>query len=297
MERYAQFGAWVMNTLGVYYAWVNLSTNMGGGDPHKFVQAVYWAIALCICRYISTRYFFSNLGERLITSRKGKSQKVSKFSTCAFKTMCFALLVCFEWTVLSEQDFTPRLLFGAGNTANLWTGNKPPESLVAMYMASLGYHLHSTIYHVFFVERRSDYHQMVLHHVITLWLMILSFMEGHVRGGSMIVLINDVPDIFVYSSKMLGDTVYVKTSIVSYVLLTITYFYFRLIVTPVSVVHSMMTEAYNMTRFEVWVYAGFLGALYFLHLYWFILILKIGVNIFKSGSRKDILADITSSDD
>ena len=298
METYTRFGAWIMNALGVYYAWVNLGSSVAGRDPMEFLQAVYWGIALCLVRHITTRYFFSNIGERLITSKKGKAQKVSKFSTCGFKTVCFALLVWFEWTVLSEQDYTPRLLFGTGNTANLWTeGYEPPRALVAMYMASLGYHIHSTIYHMFFVERRSDYHQMVLHHVITLWLMILSYMEGHIRGGSMIVLINDVPDIFVYSSKMLGETVFVKTSIVSYVLLTITYLYFRLIVAPVSIIYSMMTEAFNMSRFEVWVYAGFLGSLYFLHLYWFILILKIGVNISKTGSRKDILADITSSDD
>jgi len=297
MEKYARFATWIMNTLGVYYAWTNLGLDMTGREPREFTQAVMWGVVLCICRYISTKYIFSSIGTKLIVSKKGKAQKVSKFATCAFKTLCFFGLVWFEWSVLNEQDFTPRLLFGAGKTKNLWTSERPPRPLVAMFMASLGYHLHSTVYHVFFVERRSDYHQMVLHHVITLWLMILSYMEGHIRGGSIIVLINDVPDIFVYSSKMLGDTIFVKTSIVSYVLLTITYLYFRLIVAPVSIIHSMMTEAYNMSQFDVWVYAGFLGCLYLLHLYWFILILKIGVNISRTGSRKDILADITSSDD
>ena len=111
------------------------------------------------------------------------------------------------------------------------------------------------------------------------------------------MLLNDVPDIFVYSSKMLGDTVFFKSSIVSYVLLVITYFYCRLIVTPVSILWSMMTEAETMSRFEVWVYTGFCGSLYLLHFYWFVLIVKIGLNIVKTGSRKDILADMACNDD
>ena len=299
MERYARLGSWLMNGLGLYFIWANMGLDKPEKpEPHTFLQAVYWAIFLCICRYICTKYLFTRIGSKWIVSKKGKPQKVAKFATCAFKAICFAVLVWFEWKVLSEQEYTPRLLLGAGRTTHLWTpGYIPPPSIVSVFMASLGYHIHSTVYHMLFIEKRSDYNQMVLHHVITLWLMIFAQMEGHLRGGMMIVLLNDVPDIFVYLSKMLGDTIFVKTSIVSYVLLTVSYFYFRLIVAPVSIIWSMITEADSMARFDVWVYTGFLGSLYLLHLYWFILIVKIGVNIVTTGSRKDILADITSSDD
>lgn len=298
METYSRVGSWVMNSLGLYYLWVHITSDRSVRGPADFVEALFWGSILCIARYITTKYLFSKLGSQVIAYKRGKPQKVAKFATCAFKTVCFSILVVFEWSVLRDKEFTPRLLLGAGETEKLWTaGYTPPGALVSVFMASLGYHLHSTIYHVFVVDKRSDYHQMVLHHVLTLWLMILSYMEGHIRGGTFIVLLNDLPDIFVYSSKMLGDTVFFKSSIVSYVLLTITYFYCRLIVAPVSIYWSMMIEAETMSRFEVWVYSGFVGALYVLHFYWFILIVKIGLNIAKTGSRKDILADMACNDD
>jgi len=298
MEKFASKFSAIISLVGLYYAGANLQYDMSGREPRRFLEAMMWAVIICAARYYITTYIFEGIGLKVISPTADKQGNVHKFSACAFKTFFFIVIVIFEYNVFVPQDYTPSMLFGSGKTINLWSDNFiPSEELVSVFMASLGYHIHSTIYHVFLVERRSDFHQMVLHHVVTLWLMILSFLEGHIRIGTMIVFINDIPDILVYSTKMLGDTVYVKTSILSYILLTISYFYFRLIVFPISLLPSIWYEATNLSRLEIYTYSAFLGALYLLHMYWFGLILQIGINIATTGSRKDILADRNASND
>ena len=87
IETYARVGAWIMNALGIYYAWVNLGLDMAGREPREFLQALFWGIGLCICRYISTKYIFTNIGARLIASKKEKAQKVSKINKESHKSV------------------------------------------------------------------------------------------------------------------------------------------------------------------------------------------------------------------
>jgi hypothetical protein len=173
----------------------------------------------------------------------------------------------------------------------LWTGGYDmPVDLITVFMVSLGYHIHSTVYHCFLLERRCDFGEMLLHHTLTLWLMVLSYIDGYSRIGLLIVFLNDVPDIFVYTTKSLGDTVFVKLSIVSYIGLVISYAYFRLVVFPVSLLPSLLYES-NFSPFGKFLYIGFLCSLTALHAHWFVLLVKIGVNLFRTGSRRDIVVD------
>jgi hypothetical protein len=298
MEKFASKLSAIISLLGMYYTGMNVRYDITGRKPTKLLEAIMWAVIIGVVRHYFTTFIFDDIGRKWIASTAAKRNKVAKFSSCAFKTLFFIIIVYLEWAVLISQEYTPRMLFGNGETSKLWTSDfVPSEELVSVFMASLGYHIHSTIYHVFLVERRSDFHQMVLHHIVTLWLMILSFLEGHIRIGTLIVFTNDIADIFVYSTRMLGDTVFVKSSIISYILLTISYFYFRIVVFPACILPSILAEATGLSQLELYTYAAFLGALYILHGYWFGLIVRIGFNLATTGSRKDILADNHASND
>jgi hypothetical protein len=260
--------------------------------PEFFATAIMWALILSVIRFVSTEYILKPLGSHIVTEQgRQREGKVSKFATCSFKASFFIVITYFEYTILSQQSFTPSYLFGSGHTINLWTENyRLTSDLISLFMASLGYHLHSTIYHCFLVERRSDFGEMLLHHALTLWLMVLSYIEGFQRIGLLIVFLNDAPDIFVYLTKALGDTVYVRSSILSYIGLIISYFYFRLVVFPVSLLPSLLFES-NMHMVARTLYVGFLSTLTLLHAYWFVLILRIGVNLIKTGKRQDFVVD------
>ena len=282
---------------GFAYAGLRLSIHAAASPVGHFSLAFNSALVLCFLRFYLSKYVLEGLGEAVVEKGvKHRPAKVAKFASCAFKAAFFIVISAFEYVILSRQNFTPSWLFGEGATANLWTpAYDMPYDLIALFMASLGYHLHSTVYHCCFVERRADFGEMLLHHALTLWLMVLSYIEGYSRIGLLIVFLNDAPDVFVYLTKALGDTVYVKTSIAAYAGLVGSYFYFRLVVFQVSLLPSLIYEA-PFSKFGQVIYIGFLSTLTLLHAYWFGLIVRIGINIATLGSRRDILVDQKSDD-
>ena len=292
MSRLAVGATAAISVFGFVYSVLKVNLGQSASPVESFYLALVAAWVLCILRLFSTKYILEPLGEQIIKdTSKSRAAKIAKFGSCVFKAAFFVTICYFEYNLLSKQDFTPAWLFGTGSTINLWTENyEMPMDLISLFMGSLGYHLHSTIYHCFFVERRGDFGEMLLHHALTLWLMVLSYIEGYSRIGLLIVFLNDVPDIFVYTTKMLGDTIYVKASIVSYVGLVVSYFYFRLVVFPVSLLPSLLFES-NFTPTGRVLYIGFLSTLTSLHAYWFILIVRIGFNLATTGSRRDIMVD------
>lgn len=283
---------YLVTFLGITYSILRLKYTEPASPLKYFSIAVLSAAVLCISRFILTKHIFEPLGRRIIGKEGDKHiVKVSKFGSCSFKTVFFASICYFEYEVLSRQNFTPSWLFGKGETANLWTeGYNMPVDLITVFMVSLGYHIHSTVYHCFVLERRCDFGEMLLHHMLTLWLMVLSYIDGYSRIGLLIVFLNDVPDIFVYATKSLGDTVFVKLSIVSYIGLVASYAYFRLVVFPVSLLPSLLYES-NFSPFGKFLYISFLCSLTALHAHWFVLLVKIGMNLVRTGSRRDIVVD------
>jgi hypothetical protein len=281
-----------VNIFGVVYSGLRLNLSKSASPPIYFGISLIVAIALCVLRHYSTKHLFEPLGRRIIrSSDKNVEAKISKFGSCSFKGIFFIAISLLEYSILSRQEFTPSWLFGRGNTAKLWTeGYDMPLDLITLFMGSLGYHLHSTIYHCFFVERRGDFGEMLLHHTLTLWLMVLSYIDGYSRIGLLIVFLNDVPDIFVYLTKSLGDTIFLKSSIAAYVGLLFSYGYFRLVVFPVSLLPSLLYES-NFSPLGRYLYIGFLCCLTLLHAHWFLLLVRIGVNLATTGSRRDITVE------
>lgn len=281
-----------VNLFGIVYTGLRINLSKAASPPVYFFVAVLVSAVLSLIRHYSTKHLFEPLGRAVIRpTEKGYEAKISKFGTCAFKTIFFLTICVFEYSILTRQDFTPSWLFGSGTTAKLWTdGYDMPVDLITVFMVSLGYHLHSTIYHCFFVERRGDFGEMLLHHTLTLWLMVLSYIDGYSRIGLLIVFLNDVPDIFVYLTKSLGDTIFFKSSIAAYVGLLLSYGYFRLVVFPVSLLPSLLYES-NFSPIGRYLYIGFLCCLTLLHAHWFILLVRIGVNLATTGSRRDITVE------
>ena len=290
-------GTAVAATLGITLAgFIYTASRIRDLESHRLSQgfaiALITCLFLCFARFVLVQYVLKVLGDTVIQRKEvGRSLKMDKFATCTFKAAYFVCITALEYFVLSDQDFTPSILFGKGQTSNFWTANySMPEKLSRLFMVSLGYHLHSTVYHCWFVEKRADFGEMLLHHALTLWLMVLSFLEGFSRIGLLVVFLNDASDIFVYLTKSLGDTIYVRWSIVSYGCLVVTYFYFRLLVFPLAILPSLLFES-NMSSVALVLYAGFLSLLFLLHVNWFSLLIQIGINIATTGSRRDLIVD------
>jgi len=71
-------------------------------------------------------------------------------------------------------------------------------------MAVTAYHLGSLIIH-FFGERKADYVEMGLHHIVTMYLMIGSYMMNILECGAVISFIHDATDLTGHFTKFFGQ--------------------------------------------------------------------------------------------
>ena len=288
-------GSVLVSLLGLYCLFTThyTDTSRHSGPSTWFLEGLLWCACFCSCRYLAINFVFNHVASMLVSAGHLKAGNESKFVTSAFKATFFFFMCAYEYSVISVQPFAPPELGGRGSTTEMWHAPPfaAPASLCRLYMVSIGYHLQSTIYHCCFVERRADFYQMVFHHVVTLWLIVLSFYIGGTRTGVLIIFVNDVPDFFMYVCKCLGDSRHALLLVLpSYALMLLSYLYFRIIVMPYTILYSIlweMSEAYIPIRPAFLV---FLFSLYALHGFWFFLMLKIGASFFKTGSREDITA-------
>eukprot|EP00357_Protocruzia_adherens_P019121 CAMPEP_0115013952 /NCGR_PEP_ID=MMETSP0216-20121206/25747_1 /TAXON_ID=223996 /ORGANISM="Protocruzia adherens, Strain Boccale" /LENGTH=227 /DNA_ID=CAMNT_0002383515 /DNA_START=668 /DNA_END=1351 /DNA_ORIENTATION=- len=201
--------------------------------------------------------------------------------------------------MFKDTEFLGSQMGGAGDFKNIWVGfpyYDYPEQTKLYYMVSFAYHFHSLLFHVLISEPRSDYMEMLLHHTVTCFLLYLSFILNYVRVGVCVLFLHDVSDIFVYLAKVLVDFKLTVLQLPAYVALMTVFGYCRLYVYPVYVIPWGSIYAEDVVQGEVlgWdVSAAMLIMLQVLHVYWYALLLKMGITkIFKGKGAEDVIAKV-----
>merc|ERR1712048_958919 len=205
------------------------------------------------------------------------------------------------FSVLQGKPWAPWVLGGSGDTRFCWTDGFPfqaiPEDLQRFYLTALGYHVSEFVRHL--MEARSpDFWEMLLHHIIACALVYYSYMLNYVRVGSLVLLLHGVTDILIYFSKAIIDTPANRLTAISYVALVISYAWFRIYIFPVYIMQSAWIESIRVGE-EIygWGFLNFaLCVLCMLHIYWFGLIVRMGVLFGKTGQTRDLQANLSSMD-
>ena len=132
------------------------------------------------------------------------------------------------------------------NTEFLWENilaEKPQKmelEFKAFYMLQLGYHLQSIGWH-FVEERRPDFATMMVHHVVTVMLIVGSYVSHFSRIGMLVLLVHDSSDIFVCITKCFHMCGWKKPAHVCFGLMVLAWAYTRLYLYPFWVIGSTWT--------------------------------------------------------
>jgi len=128
-----------------------------------------------------------------------------------------------------------------------WPLHTLTPSLNLYYQIELGCYIHQ----LFWTEvTRSDALEMIAHHLVTISLLVLSYLTNFTRIGAYILFIHDLADIFLetakvfnYSSKPIGHR-WMKDTLVdgTFAVFAITFFVTRLIIYPRYVLYSVIFE-------------------------------------------------------
>lgn len=146
-----------------------------------------------------------------------------------------------------------------------------------------------------FDNKRKDFWQMFVHHILTLTLIGLSWVCNLHRVGSLVLLVHDCADIFLEGAKSLKYANLQKACDIVFAIFTVTWFITRLMLYP-RIIYSSSVEAPRiLPMYPVYYIFNFLLiALLVLHFIWTYMILQIVIQTIKAGQME---GDVRSSSD
>ena len=243
------------------------------------------------------------LGLRLMfnakkTDIKVDHDKLTKWKECFWKMTYYLGSTVLGLMISYREDWFL-------DTRYFWLGcteNTPPcqhylsKGMLLFYCLSTGWYIQSIHYLLFIETRRKDWLESMIHHGVTLALLVYSYHINFTRLGCTIILLHDVNDIFLELAKMCKyvdkDT---KLGNVFFGLFFLSWVVTRVTIFPLHVIRSTLTESvfyaemYNVETEPFYtVLNSLLLVLLVLHVYWTWLILKILIKAFTEGETKDI---------
>jgi hypothetical protein len=155
-----------------------------------------------------------------------------------------------------------------------------PDSLdtdiYMFYVFQLGFYSHSIFAHVFQETHRSDFVEMLVHHVATLALILCSFSVRLVAGGTLIVIVHDIADVIFEAAKQL---IYRKREFeanIAFGLWVLSWIVTRLVYFPLYIIHGVVWVSISKLGYYPMygLLSTFLLVLLVLHAFWTIMIFK-----------------------
>jgi len=247
-----------------------------------------------LLRYLASQ-IFEPVGDWILPMKKKWTQgdrrtRVSRFAICVFKLSYFVVISSWGFYMLKRESWTPSMLGGSGDIANVGGPNIREHKLTAewrvYYLTQLSYHVQSFIMQ-FTLRHRSDFMEMALHHMCTIFLIGFSYTANYWRIGTLVFFAHDFSDISSYLIKAVVDTDYIPVIIPVFFFLLASWGYMRLYMFPFYILRAgfvhipMDLPATNLLRI-------FLCVLQCLHVYWYSLFIYMGFMLAKGKEAEDI---------
>ena len=128
-----------------------------------------------------------------------------KMATSLFKLCYYIVTVIFGFIVLTDLEFMPWQIFGKGELSMLYSKGEPgyifwnkPAYFNEYYLISVSFVSTDLIWLLFIYERQTDFFLMLLHHSLTISLIIFSYLSGLDNHGAIILFFHDITDVIVY---------------------------------------------------------------------------------------------------
>lgn len=180
------------------------------------------------------------------------------------------------------------------------------------YSQAFGFYISGLIFTVFLDTRHSDLYEMVIHHVSTIVLIVMSYLYGYIRVGVIVIALHDVGDIFLYSSKLFHHMGVKGVDILLFVCFAITFYITRLVMFS-RIVHTITVETLQTVLeeagFNNWakfydtylmhyvVFVVLLCTLLILHCFWYSLVIRLIINEVVYGVKIADEGDPRSDDE
>lgn len=158
----------------------------------------------------------------------------------------------FGYITLKDTDFLPPTLGGKGSIYNTFKDFPyitPPPLYRYYFTGTLGYHIGDLFHHTLYNNDGTDYMDLLLHHLVTIYLYTFSYMTN-LMAGPVIALIHDIGDIGLTWTRFLAESRHNKFAGYSFIVTLISWLYTRLIILPHAVyVNTIHQEVYSYSPY------------------------------------------------
>lgn len=160
------------------------------------------------------------------TMRRSRQRKVSEN---VFYTIFYLSTTILGYVVYTREPWSLNLFSNEPQVLPLFSPFPAPLSpLMRMYfLTELGFYVGALLF-LIVDEHRKDFAIMVVHHVVSICLVVGSYLGGWVRFGAIVLALHDVGDVFLYAAKAahnLGGCYGADTG--SFVLFAVTFYVTR----------------------------------------------------------------------
>ena len=179
------------------------------------------------------------------------SKKITKFVEALWRFLFYSYFCYLGYMAL----FQPEPVDWVRDTKEHWQ-NWPMQSISTAISFYYNIELGSYLHQLMWTEvSRSDSLEMMLHHIVTILLILFSYLTNFTRIGASILLLHDAADIFLESAKIFvytskawkkNKTMFFYTDLMATILFAIfalTFFGTRLVLYPRYLVYSLVVEA------------------------------------------------------
>jgi len=264
-----------------------------------FLPSIGYFLILTCFRKISEYFLVPMYMNKLEPKYKGelRVEKAQKATKAVFKFFYFTLSTIMGYYVLKDEEYLPRSLFGSGDIHKIYKGFPfvyKCQYFDMYYTVQFGFHLESLFSHTL-SKPRSDYMEMMLHHIVTLLLIFLSYMSNYSTAGAIILFLHDWSDILVSIVKAIAD-IKVPSWLLGgvFILLMVSWAYTRLYVLPFEVIKVCCFSSFhapNMTLNSMILMTCMLLILLVLHFYWFVIFCQVLYHFIVKKKKQDMISN------
>ncbi|XP_060204884.1 alternaria stem canker resistance protein 1 [Lycium barbarum] len=284
-------------------------------EYQDLIFLIFFALFFPVVRVILDKFVFEALAKRMIFGANAivningriERKKINKFKESAWKFIYFlsAELLALSVTI-NEPWFTDSRYFWAGPGDLVWPDLKMKLKLKLLYMYAGGFYLYSIFATLYWETRRSDFAAQIVHHLTTVTLIVLSYIFGFGRVGSVVLAIHDGSDVLMEIAKISKYSGFDMIADIFFCLFALAFTLLRIICYPFWVIRSTCYELFFIVDVQkerttgiilYVVFNAMLICLLVLHIIWFRLIVRMLVNQILSGHVTDDVREDSESDD
>jgi len=211
-------------------------------ELYRFSSDILITLVLSVL-FTMVRYSFQKNVQIFATEALGLVHtKSKKLSESCWKLFYYGNVWIWGISITLPEDFFWEPVLCIKDFPNL-----PMDVMTkSFYMTQLAFYIHSIGCHITIEVHRKDFLQMLIHHIITVHLLLMSYYTNTHRFGLIVLILHDINDVFLECGKIFIYLGKHKAADISFLALIGSWLVTRIVLFPTKVLYTSLILSYSI---------------------------------------------------